>query len=69
MYAIAGYATVYQYYAYPKNIRPRISQMLVLPPFQRQGIGANLLRTIYNQYLGMDEVLDITGWSFKFNLQ
>jgi len=60
MYAIAGYATVYQYYAYPKNIRPRISQMLVLPPFQRQGIGANLLRTIYNQYLGMDEVLDIT---------
>lgn len=60
LYAIAGYATVYQYYAYPKNIRPRISQVLVLPPFQRQGIGATLLRTIYNHYLGMEEVLDIT---------
>lgn len=60
MFAIAGYATVYQYYAYPKNIRPRISQVLVLPPFQNQGIGANLLRTIYNHYVGMDEVLDIT---------
>ncbi|KAE8741956.1 hypothetical protein FOCC_FOCC012516 [Frankliniella occidentalis] len=60
MYAIAGYATVYQYYAYPKNIRPRISQFLVLPPFQRQGIGANLLRTIYNNFKGQDKVLDIT---------
>lgn len=60
MFAIAGYATVYQYYAYPKNIRPRISQLLVLPPFQRQGVGAALLRTIYNHYLSMEEVLDIT---------
>lgn len=65
MYAIAGYATVYQYYAYPKNIRPRISQFLVLPPFQRQGIGANLLRTIYDHYKIMDEVLDITGKSLQ----
>ncbi|KAG7164503.1 Histone acetyltransferase type B catalytic subunit-like 2, partial [Homarus americanus] len=34
-YAYTGYTTVYEYYAYPANIRPRISQMLVLPPFQR----------------------------------
>lgn len=26
-YGIVGYATVYQYYAYPANIRPRISQV------------------------------------------
>lgn len=61
MYAIAGFATVYDYYAYPENKRPRISQFLVLPPFQRQGIGANLLRTIYNRYMCIAEVLDITG--------
>ncbi|XP_034249338.1 histone acetyltransferase type B catalytic subunit [Thrips palmi] len=60
LYAIAGYATVYDYYAYPENKRPRISQFLVLPPFQRQGIGANLLRTIYNRYMGNAKVLDIT---------
>lgn len=68
MYAIVGYGTVYQYYAYPKNIRPRISQVLVLPPFQRQGIGATMLRTIYNYYAGVDEVLDITGqYSTRFH--
>jgi histone acetyltransferase 1 len=26
-YAIAGYATMYQYYAYPDKVRPRISQV------------------------------------------
>ena len=26
-YNIAGFATVYQYYAYPANIRPRVSQV------------------------------------------
>lgn len=68
MYAIAGYATVYDYYAYPENKRPRISQFLVLPPFQKQGIGANLLRTIYNRYMCMSEVLDITGTVPKIKL-
>ena len=36
-YALAGYATVYNFFAYPDHIRPRISQILVLPPFQRMG--------------------------------
>ncbi len=28
-YAIVGYATIYQYYAYPDKIRPRISQVRI----------------------------------------
>ena len=28
-YAIAGYSTVYEYYAYPANKRPRISQVII----------------------------------------
>lgn len=60
MYAIAGYATVYEYYAYPCNIRPRIGQVLVLPPFQRQGLCVQLLRAIYQYYTPQAEVLDIT---------
>ncbi|XP_021938160.1 histone acetyltransferase type B catalytic subunit isoform X2 [Zootermopsis nevadensis] len=59
-YAIAGYATVYEYYAYPDNIRPRISQMLVLPPFQRFGLGAQLLDNIYRHYIKQLRVTDIT---------
>ena len=49
-YSIVGYITVYQYYAYGRDtnmMRPRISQMLVLPPFQRQGLGSQLLETVY----------------------
>lgn len=61
MYAIAGYATIYEYFAYPRNIRPRISQMLILPPLQRKGLGAALLMSIYNHYKIMKDVRDITG--------
>ncbi|XP_069978242.1 histone acetyltransferase type B catalytic subunit isoform X1 [Penaeus vannamei] len=59
-YAVAGYTTVYEYYAYPANIRPRISQMLVLPPFQRLGLGAQMLDIIYNHYKNNAKVTDIT---------
>nr|CAD7413658.1 unnamed protein product [Timema poppensis] len=61
MYAVVGYMTVYQYYAYPKNIRPRISQMLVLPPYQRRGLGEKLLSTMYQHYINDNRVVDITG--------
>ena len=61
MYAFAGYMTVYNYYAYPEKVRPRISQVLVMPPFQRQGHGAKLLQTFYNDCYSRSNILDITG--------
>ncbi|XP_061178259.1 histone acetyltransferase type B catalytic subunit-like [Saccostrea echinata] len=60
MYAIAGYMTVYNYYAYPEKLRPRVSQVLILPPFQRMGLCAELLQTFYNDTYRRKEVLDIT---------
>ncbi|XP_076455980.1 histone acetyltransferase type B catalytic subunit-like [Babylonia areolata] len=60
VYAIAGYMTAYNYYAYPKNIRPRLSQFLILPPFQRQGHGAVLLQAFYNDVVPRSLVIDIT---------
>ena len=63
-YGIVGYATVYQYYAYPANVRPRISQVLVLPPYQKKGLGSRLLNTIYQHYMNDDKVVDITGETF-----
>jgi len=62
-YAVAGYMTVYEYYAYGRDVnkkRPRIAQMLVLPPFQRAGLGSRLLDTVYNDYKGDSTVVDIT---------
>ena len=53
-YAVVGYITVYQYYAYGRETnrtRPRISQMLVLPPYQRRGLGSQLLETVYRYNL------------------
>lgn len=49
-YATVGYTTIYLYYAYPQNIRPRISQMLVLPPFQRLGIGSKFIQVKKNLF-------------------
>ncbi|XP_033624835.1 histone acetyltransferase type B catalytic subunit-like isoform X2 [Asterias rubens] len=59
-YAVAGYATAYRYYAYPDLIRPRISQVLILPPFQRQGHGVHLLEAMYTHFRNDNKVLDVT---------
>ena len=42
-------------------MRPRISQMLILPPFQRQGLGAKLLNVVSKHYWANPKVVDITG--------
>lgn len=59
-YAFVGLSTVYEYYGYPNLIRPRISQVLVLPPFQSKGIGTKLIRSIYNYYSSKNNILDFT---------
>lgn len=59
-YASVGYASVYQYFHYPNKIRPRVSQFLILPPFQRKGIGSKLLQKIYSYFQSQEKVCDIT---------
>lgn len=59
-YATVGYSAVYLYFHYPDKIRPRISQFLILPPFQRKGIGAKLLQKIYQHFRSQEKVCDIT---------
>ncbi|XP_045454646.1 histone acetyltransferase type B catalytic subunit [Melitaea cinxia] len=59
-YATAGYSTVYRYYAYPQNKRPRIAQVLTLPPFRRMGICAHMLKAIYSHFIARPEVIDMT---------
>lgn len=59
-YATIGYSTIYMYYAYPQNVRPRISQMLILPPYQGMGIGSQFIETIYNKFKDDPKVVDIT---------
>ncbi|KAJ8960557.1 hypothetical protein NQ318_013845 [Aromia moschata] len=39
-----GYCSVYKFFAYPNNIRTRISQFFILPSHQRRGIGSSSTR-------------------------
>ncbi|XP_040296559.1 histone acetyltransferase type B catalytic subunit [Bufo bufo] len=61
LFATVGYMTVYNYYVYPDKTRPRVSQMLVLPPFQGEGHGAQLLETVHRYYVSSPKILDVTA--------
>lgn len=60
-YYFVGYATVYRYYAYPDKTRPRVSQMVILPQYRRNGLGTTLLQSIYDYYKRQPATLDITA--------
>ncbi len=38
---------MYNIFSYPDRKRMRVAQILVLPPFQRQGFGRALLQSVY----------------------
>ncbi|XP_063697333.1 histone acetyltransferase type B catalytic subunit [Culicoides brevitarsis] len=59
-FATVGFTSVYKFYSYPEKIRPRISQMMILPPFQRLGIGSKLIESLYSYYGAEENVTDIT---------
>ncbi|XP_029559063.1 histone acetyltransferase type B catalytic subunit isoform X2 [Salmo trutta] len=61
LFATVGYMTVYNYYVYPDKTRPRVSQMLILPPFQGEGHGAQLLEAVHRFYCNLPKVQDITA--------
>ena len=52
--------TAYNFFAYPDNIRQRISQVFVFPPFQRQGHGERLLKIFNNLAIANNRVKDVT---------
>lgn len=59
IYHSVGYITVYRFFNYPDKFRKRISQVLILPPYQRAGHASALLNTIYNNSKE-DKIRDIT---------
>ncbi|XP_073999610.1 histone acetyltransferase 1 isoform X2 [Rhodnius prolixus] len=59
-YGVVGYASVYEYYAYPSHIRPRVSQVVILPPFRCIGLCSKLLNSVYSYYQTNRKVVDIT---------
>ncbi|XP_068652867.1 probable histone acetyltransferase type B catalytic subunit isoform X2 [Aristolochia californica] len=55
-----GFATMYRFYHHPDSTRFRISQLLVLPPYQGHGHGSILLETI-NSIAIAEDVYDVTA--------
>jgi histone acetyltransferase 1 len=62
-YLTIGYLSVYQFYAYPDKTRYRVSQMLILPPYQKGGHGAELLEAVYRDAAQSSSVIDVTAES------
>mmetsp|Transcript_35756 Transcript_35756/g.86431 ORF Transcript_35756/g.86431 Transcript_35756/m.86431 type:complete len:498 (-) Transcript_35756:100-1593(-) len=67
VYCLIGFITAYRYWVYDKashsvdKTRLRVSQAVVLPPFQRKGHGARLLKAVYKAARDDPKVLDVSA--------
>ncbi|PCH38402.1 acyl-CoA N-acyltransferase [Wolfiporia cocos MD-104 SS10] len=59
-YHFVGYATLYPFYCFPERVRMRISQFLILPPYQQEGHGSALYTAIYQHVLARPEIAELT---------
>jgi len=59
-YTLLGCSTVYPFFHLPDKRRFRISQFLILPPFQKRGHGEFLLRSVYKHLRTKEDLFEIT---------
>jgi len=59
-YHLIGYCTAYPFYCWPENVRMRISQFLILPPYQKMKHGSILYQSIYELFKARKEVIEMT---------
>ncbi|XP_061343545.1 histone acetyltransferase type B catalytic subunit-like [Gastrolobium bilobum] len=56
---LIGFSAVYRFYRYPDDSRLRLSQILILPPYQHKGYGRFLLEVL-NDVAISENVFDLT---------
>ena len=63
-----GFATIYHFFHYPSatTTRNRISQFVILPPFQQIGLGSLCYKKLMKQFQLDEQVTEITGTLEKF---
>ncbi|TFK72215.1 histone acetyltransferase type B catalytic subunit [Pluteus cervinus] len=59
-YHFAGYSSLYPFYHFPEKVRLRLSQFVILPPYQRAGHGSQLYLAIYNHILSQPSIAELT---------
>ncbi|XP_020238578.1 histone acetyltransferase type B catalytic subunit [Cajanus cajan] len=58
-FRLIGFTAVYRFFHYPDDSRLRLSQILVLPPYQHKGYGRFLLEVLYDVAIS-ENVFDFT---------
>ncbi|KAJ7043083.1 histone acetyltransferase type B catalytic subunit [Mycena alexandri] len=59
-YHFAGYSSLYPFYCFPEKVRLRLSQFVILPPYQRSGHGSELYTAIYQYVLSQPNIAELT---------
>ncbi|KAJ7184360.1 acyl-CoA N-acyltransferase [Mycena filopes] len=59
-YHFAGYSSLYPFYCFPERVRMRLSQFVILPPYQRSGHGSELYTAIYQYVLSQPHIAELT---------
>ncbi|KAL7423933.1 histone acetyltransferase 1 [Cryptotrichosporon argae] len=59
-YHFVGYVSTYPFWCYPDQVRLRLSQFVILPPYQHQGHGSKLYATLFKHMLARPEVAELT---------
>ncbi|KAI0320300.1 histone acetyltransferase type B catalytic subunit [Amylostereum chailletii] len=59
-YHFIGYSTLYPFWCFPDKVRLRLSQFVILPPFQHQGHGSGLYDAIYRYVMSQPQIAELT---------
>ncbi|KAL6308026.1 histone acetyltransferase type B catalytic subunit [Sparassis latifolia] len=59
-YHFVGYSTLYPFYCFPERVRMRLSQFVILPPYQQEGHGSALYMAIYQYVLATPSIAELT---------
>lgn len=57
---MVGYCTLYNFFSYPAHTRTRLSQILILPPYQGMGIGSLMLQAANAACMQDPQCLELT---------
>ncbi|XP_006458564.1 hypothetical protein AGABI2DRAFT_183588 [Agaricus bisporus var. bisporus H97] len=59
-YHFVGYSSLYGFYHFPEKTRLRLSQFVILSPYQKQGHGSQLYKAIYQYVLSKPNIAELT---------
>lgn len=59
-YHFVGYSSLYGFYYFPEKTRLRLSQFIIVSPYQKKGHGSQLYKAIYQYVLSKPHIAELT---------